>query len=356
MLPALENLVVGQPQLRVSSLLIADDVPPSMEPLLAFPPRPRLPPELLLRIVECVVPANPRALMPASHIVTKTLLSLTRVSRATHGHASNLLRQRCLFVDSGSRLACVLACMARLVPTLPPVVSLRHVTSLYLAPFGPSLVDIQTAERTRQLLCEVSDTLRRLVVHMPFSSLDPIVDDHLAVRRTLRQGFEQLLWLEEFVCLGEYPALTVPEAHTDVWRLWPNLRRLALFGVPVDSHWLWWDIATLPELAHVVLARPQNVTSTNIKDEYFHKLPRQDSRLSRAIRIVLVEAAQEMAVLDTARWREIDPADLMTVELYKVPVVFYRQETAQELVTDLVKRGALQGVLWSWTGDKAGES
>ncbi|PHH72875.1 hypothetical protein CDD80_4199 [Ophiocordyceps camponoti-rufipedis] len=356
MLPALENLVVGQPQPRLSSLLVTDDAPPPMDPPLACPPRPRLPPELLLRIVECVVPANPRALMPASHVVTKTLLSLTRVSRATHGHASRLLRQRCLFVDSSSRLACVLACMARLVPTLPPVVSLRHVTSLYLAPFSSSLVDIQTAERTSQLLCEVSETLRRLVVHMPFSSLDPMVDDHLAVRRTLRQGFEQLFWLQEFVCLGEYPALTVPEAHTDVWRLWPNLRRLALFGVPVDSHWLWWDIATLPELSHVVLARPQHVESTNIKDEYFHKLPRQDPRLGRAIRIVLVEAAHEMAELDTARWRDIDPADLMTVEVYEVPVAYYGDETPQELVTGWVKRGALQGVLWSWTGDKAGGS
>ncbi|RDA94128.1 hypothetical protein CP533_6620 [Ophiocordyceps camponoti-saundersi (nom. inval.)] len=323
-----------------------------MEP--SSSPHARLPMELLLRIVECVVPANPRALMPASDTATKTLLSLTRVSRATHGHASKLLRQRCLYVDSSRRLGCVLACMARLVPTLPPVVSLRHVTSLYLAPFGPSLDHLPTAEWTRDLLCEMAETLRRLVVHMPFGSLDPVVDEHLAVRRALRQGFEQLTRLDEFVCLGEYPALSVPEAHTDVWRLWPKLRRLALFGVPVDSHWLWWDIATLPELAHVVLARPQHVQSTNIKDEYFHKLPRHDPRLGRSIKIVLLDAAYEMANLDTARWRDIDPSGHMTVEVYEVPVPFYGDETPQELVTDWVKRGALQGTLWSWSGDKAG--
>ncbi|PHH85211.1 hypothetical protein CDD83_754 [Cordyceps sp. RAO-2017] len=315
----------------------------------------KLPTELILHIVECVLPANPRALLPASHAATKTLLALTRVSRATYQHASKLLRQRCLYLDSNRRLADVLVCMSRFVPTLPPTLPLRHVTSLYLAPFASSLDELATAVRTRELLCEVSETLRRLVVKIPFGSLDPL-DDHLNVRRTLRHGFEQLTGLEEFACLGEYPALSVPDAHTDVWRLWPNLRRLVLFGVPLNSHWLWWDIATLPELQHVVLARPQHVEVTNIKDEYFHKLPRQDPRLGRKIKVMLLDAAYEIADLDTTRWREIDPSGNMTVEVYEVPVSFYGDETAQELVTSWVKRGALEGTLWTWSGSEAGSS
>ncbi|KJZ73500.1 hypothetical protein HIM_07056 [Hirsutella minnesotensis 3608] len=254
--------------------------------------RARLPVELMLHIVDCVLPANPQALIPASHIATKTLLALTRVSRAT---------------PAAGRRAGVHA----------------------------------------------SETLRRLVVQIPFGSLDPL-DDHLNVRRTLRQGFEQLTRLEEFACIGDYPALSVPDAHTDVWRLWPNLRRLALFGVPLDSHWLWWDIATLPELAHVVLARPQRAAEANIKDEYFHKLPRRDPRLARDIKVLLLDTAYEIADLDTARWKEIDPAGSMTVEVYEVPVPFYADEAPDQLVTAWVKRGALDGTLWTWTGTKAG--
>lgn len=313
----------------------------------------RLPTELILRIVECVLPANPLALLPPTHAATKTLLTLTRVSRATYRHASRLLRQRCLYLDSRRRLADVLTCMVRFAPTLPPVAPLHHVTSLYLAPFGPSLDDAWAARSVRLLLHQTCETLRRLVVQIPFGSLDPL-DDHLDVRRTLRQGFEQLTRLEEFICLGDYPALSVPDAHTDVWRLWPRLRRLVLFDVPLNSHWLWWDIATLAELDHVVLARPQHVGSTNIKDEYFHKLPRQDPLLGRSIRIVLLDAAYEIADLDTTRWREVDPSGHMTVEVYQVPRPFYGNETPRELVTAWVKRGALDGSLWTWSGSKAG--
>ncbi|POR39796.1 Uncharacterized protein TPAR_00003 [Tolypocladium paradoxum] len=315
--------------------------------------RARLPTELILHIMDCVLPANPRALIPPSHISTKTLLALTRVSRATYRHASRLLRQRCLYLDSSRRLADVLVCMPRLVPTLQPALSLRHVTSLHLAPFGPSLDDQPTAIWVRELFCEVCETLRRLVVQMPFSSLDPL-DDHLNVRRTLRDGFEQLTKLEEFACLGEYPALSVPDGHTDVWRLWPGLKRLVLFGVPMDSHWLWWDIATLPELEHVVLARPQHVEATNIKDEYFHKLPREDRRLGRKIKVMLLDAAYEIPDLDTTRWKEIDPSAKMTVEVYEVPMPFYGDETPHELVTEWAKRGALDGTLWEWSGIKVG--
>lgn len=312
-----------------------------------------LPPELLLQIIECVLPANPRALLPASHSSTKTLLALTRVSRATYAKASELLRKRCLYLDSSRRLGDVLLCMPRLVPTMPPTFSLRNITSLYLAPFGMSLDDQPTALWVRELFCEICETLRRLVVQMPFNSLD-LLADHLNVKRTLRDGFEQLVNLEEFVCLGEYPALSVPDGNTDIWRLWPDLRRLALFGVPLDSHWLWWDIATLPKLEHVVLARSHRLEGTNIKDEYFHKLPREDPRLARRIRVVLLDAAYEIRDMVTARWEQIDPQERMTVELYDVPFPFYGDETLDELVTSWVKRGALDGSVWDWVGNKVG--
>ncbi|PTB64491.1 hypothetical protein BBK36DRAFT_1179683 [Trichoderma citrinoviride] len=299
---------------------------------------PALPPELLLLVVDAVLPPNPQQLLPASHPATKTLLALTRVSRATYARATRLLRQRCVFVDSARRLADVLLCVPRLVPALPPVLSLRHMTALYLAPFGASLDDLPTAAWVRELFCEVCETLRRLVVQMPFGSLDPLDDGHLGVRRTLREGFEQLHRLEEFACLGSYPALSVPEGNTDVWRLWPSLRRLVLFGVPMDSHWLWWDIATLPLLEHV--------------DEYFHKLPRDDARLGRDIKVVLMDLVYDLGVVRTERWGEIDPEEKMTVEVFEVPLPFYGDETPLQLVTEWARRGALDGSVWRLDGTK----
>ncbi|CAG9971204.1 unnamed protein product [Clonostachys byssicola] len=318
--------------------------------------QPRLPPELLHHVVESVLPSNTRALIPTTHPSAKTLLALTRVSRVTYLAASKLLRQRCLYIDSSRRLSDMLLCMDRFVPRLPPTLSLRCITSLYLAPFPASSLDDQpTAIWVRELFCEVCETLRRLVVDMPFETLDPL-DDHLNVRRTLREGFEQLGRLEEFACLGQYPALSVPDAHTDVWRLWPDLRRLVLFNVPADSHWLWWDVATLPRLAHVVLARPRRLGTVNIKDEYFHKLPRDDARLEREIKIVLMDTAEDLPTVTCARWEEIDPRGRMTVEQIHVPTSFYGDETASELVTAWVRRGALEGTIWDWAGERIGKA
>lgn len=309
-----------------------------------------LPPELVYEIIDRLVPTNPDALVPLSHVSAKTLLALTLVSRDTYPLASRLLRQRCVYVDSSRRLAKILVCMPRFVPSLPPILSLRNITSLYLEPFHGKLDDQPTAIWVRELFCEVCESLKRLTVRMPFQSLDPL-DDHLNVRRTLREGFERLHLLKEFVCLGDYPALSVSDGPTDIWRLWPDLERLVLFGAPVDSHWLWWDIATLPKLQHVVLARPSHVDGVNIKDEYFHKLPRDDVRLDRDIKIVLMDVATAWRAISTSRWKQIDPRERMTVEQYDIPTSYYGDENPHELVTSWVRRGALDGGLWDWQGD-----
>lgn len=314
-----------------------------------------LPTELLYHVIEAVLPSNPRALIPPSHISTKTLLSLTRVSRDTYGLASRLLRERCLYIDTSRRLAQLLLCIPRLVPSLPPVMSLRNITSLYLAPFGDKLDDLPTAIWVRELFCEICSTLRRLVVSMPFESLE-LLDDHLDMRRVLREGFERLEKLEEFVCLGDYPVLSIQDAPTEVWGLWPNLKHLTIFGAPVDNHWLWWYIASQRNLEHVILARSLGVEATNIKEEYFHKLPRDDMRLDRNIKITLLDAAFVWRGVKTSRWKEYDPKGRMTVELYDVPTSFYGDETPRELVTTWVKRGALDGSLWDWKGDTVKET
>lgn len=146
--------------------------------------------------------------------------------------------------------------------------------------------------------------------------------------------------------------LSVSNSHTDVWRLWPELKRMVLFGAPVDSHWLWWDIATLPKLEHVVLARPLHLDAVNVKDEYFHKLPPEDVRLKRDIKIVLMDLAYELGTVRTEKWQEIDPEEKMTVEAFEVPLSFYVDDSPLEVVTQWARRSALDGSIWKLDGKR----
>ena len=314
-----------------------------------------LPPELVIQVIEAVAPANQDALLLPSHSSTKTLLAFTRVSRATCGPATRLLGHHCAYVDSSGRLASLLLCVAHSSSSPLSVTSklfLGTITSLYLSPFGQCLDDQPTAAWTRELLCTVAPTLRRLVVQMPFASLDPL-DDHLSVRRSLWEGFEKLVHLHEFVCLGEYPSLT-DSAGRDIWRAFPRLRRLALFHGRLDSQELWEGLASLDELENVVLARPRSVGWANVKGEYFHQLASEVPGFATHGRLLFVEAAYELCSISTEGWEDLDPRNVMMIESYEVPLPFYGDETPEELVTQWVKGRAVGGTLWQQRGDRIG--
>lgn len=340
----------------------------------------QLPIELLIQIIEHV-PPNREAILPAGDIATKTLVALTRVARITYQPANTVLRKQCMYIDSTSRLARVRSCLNLFMPSLDPGLSLRHITSLYLAPFRQSLREPLVAKYVDTLLCEVGETLQRLVISMPFSTLQAYDDDE-GVRRLLRHGLEQLHNLEEFACIGDYPALSVSTPDTgeeggtgpattttDVWRLWPKLRKLMLFGVPLENHWLWWDIATLESLTHVVLVRPrQTERKVDIKQRYFQTLPPEDERFKRKLKVVLMhrvrddddsdEAGQNTEAqrrwlpeghpdylrLDESRWREIDPQERMEVTCYGVPRMGVM--SSEELLVGLAKSWVETGTLW----------
>ena len=180
------------------------------------------------------------------------------------------------------------------------------------------------------------------------------MDDRLNVKRTLRAGFEELVHLEEFVAIGAYPSLSLPDRTTDVWVLWPNLRRLALFDVPLDNHWLWWDFAYLEQLETVVLACPRHIDGANIKDQYYKARPKGDPALGKKLRVMLMDVAYELEDLTTYGWDELDPEGKMTVETYSVPKRYYGDESNKELVSDWVSRGAIDRSLWTWHGDQVG--
>ena len=256
-----------------------------------------------------------------------------------------------MHLASFRQLAELTLCMSRLVPSLPPGFSLANITSLYLRPFGPKLDEIPTAKLVKSLFVEVSQSLKKLIIEMPFGTLDT-ADDHYGVKLTLRDCFNHLSELEEFVAIGEYPELSLPEWQTDVWRLFPCLKRLALFHVPMSSHWLWWNIATLNNLQHVIFAQCRHLSGSNIKEKYFHTLPSDEPALKKRLKVMLMDSAYETEDVSTVRWKQIDAEERLTVETYSVPLPFYGDESTQQLVTDWVRRCALDGTLWDLDGEK----
>ncbi|KAF4979431.1 hypothetical protein FZEAL_4374 [Fusarium zealandicum] len=208
-------------------------------------PQATLPTDIILMIVESLVPREPGPILPASHPTTKSLVALTRVCKATYPTASKLLWKSCLFIDTSQRAQDFLY-------------YLSHSTSwqsygdasLFLGPFDaeeeyesrinrileeaaesscgsgeianaqdegledddddddwdtvseseyPSpLNDLVAAQAAHDILVKMAPVLKTLITDMPLSSLDP-EDDQLGIRKILRRGFESLVNIEEFV-------------------------------------------------------------------------------------------------------------------------------------------------------------
>ena len=309
---------------------------------------PKLPPELLLQVIDSGLPRNTQLILSANDIVTKTLLSWTVVSRATYAHASKQLRERCVYLDSSRRLANLLLCLPRVVPTLPLPLPLNHITSMYLAPFGKTLDDQPTAMWVRELFFAVSSSLTRLVVEMPFKTLDRM-SDHLSVRNILREGFASLNKLQEFVSLGDFPSLRIQDGQMDIWRHWPDIQRLAVFGAPLNARLFWVNIVSLRKLDTLVLAKAQHVLETNMKKEYVEAC---DASLDRDIKVMLMDVAYDVRDVESTDWEKYDPEDRIVVQMFEVPTSYYGDESALEVVTSWVKRGAVQGTLWEWNGGR----
>lgn len=321
--------------------------------------QPRLPLELMFDVVTWVAPADSNTLVPCSHSTTRTLLALSRVSRAFYPLASRYLRQHCLYIDSDWRLKTMLLSLearrhqAPLAARLPQEHCGRSITSLFMAPFGRSLDDLPTAMWVRELFCQVCGTLKRLVIDMPLRSLSP-ADDHLNVRRVLREAFSMLTELEEFTSIRDelYLRTTEPEwrvgpGEPDVWSLWPQIQRMGLYNVEADDGF-WHRVAAMPKLGSLVLTRADGLEECCMKTEYL-------SRSSRSLRVLLVNVSTSQPT-QVARWNweTLDPDMRMRVMAYDVPTSFYGDEDEVELCQTWVKTGVIKGSLWGWEGELLG--
>ena len=300
-----------------------------------------LPLEIILHVIDAFVPDRPGVLLPQSHSSTKTLLAFSLVCRGTYSLATTYLRRHCAYLDSQSRLRNFLLCQT------PSARNLQHVSSLYLAPFGSSLYDLPTAVLVHEILCAVAGTLTKLVIDMPLRSLWP-ADDHLNVRRTLREAFKRLTNLEEFVSVQDelFLRITDPEWGTrdvDVWTGWPRLRRMALYN-PDAVLGFWHSVGEMPMLESLVLTRADALEESCMKSPYF-------SRTQRPLKVIIANVASDQPqMIPRGAWNTVDPCMKFHASFFNVPTSFYGDENPSELCKSWVRRAAIRGTLWDWQG------
>lgn len=345
---------------------------------------PKLPLELIFSIIASLL-GDPKIIQNPSHSSTKALLSFTLVCRATYPVATNYLREQYLFIDNDRRLRDLINTVESTkhrtqgysgtgadIPRSLPIQ--RPISSLYLSPFAQTLDNQPTAIWIRELFCLVHPTLRRLVIDIPLRSLYP-ADDHLNVRKTLREAFSLLTALEEFTSVRDelYLDILEPEWRTEketaVWTMWPKLRRLALYNVDADERF-WKSVRNMSELDTVVLTRADGLESTCMKSEYFGTAPvggtsdgtgnmvEGESAPPRPLKVVIVNISTNQPNYMAGRWKwdKVDPNNVMKVMTYDVPTSFYGDENPIYLCQDWVRMAALRGEVWDWEGDmvKAG--
>lgn len=193
----------------------------------------KLPPELLLQILDSLAPPPATIAIPLSDPAAKTIHAFASVCRLTYPTAVRYLYSHCLHIDSQARLRLLLISLdALLSPKRPDETSLPYVaikpllTCLFLAPFPPHTFDDQPiAQWLFELLAVMQPSLKRLVIDVPFHTVPPHRDD-LNVNRRLNDAFSQLTNVEDFVSCNISPIY---------WTEWPKLKRLALSDMMLEE-------------------------------------------------------------------------------------------------------------------------
>jgi hypothetical protein len=294
-----------------------------------------LPLELVLEIITCALP-DADVMLDPSHDVTKLLLTFTLVCHETRRLANRYLRERCVYLDSSKRLSAYILAIQK-----DP--ELRNASALSLSPFGNTIDDLPLCCWVRELFNYTCDTLRRLVIDIPLRSLYP-EDDHLAVRRILRKGFQRLENLEEFVSTRDELYLEVTDygRHPAVWRGWKKLKRLALYNVDLDLHFFE-DLAHLPALETLVVSRPDG-DDESLDDwaEYF-------KHTTRSFKLFVLGSQRRHLIPDNLlharvknRTEIVDVSIIRSIWLHHT--VDFSIEECQEFVREHAEKGTLWGL------------
>lgn len=205
-------------------------------------------------IAEHLRPPNPKSLLPANDVRTKTLIAFSRVSKASYLVAVPLIRAHCVFLDSKLRLTKFVASILHSPPdfvkqgnySAEMKKGLRGTSNMFLRPFPlsmppmapeldlsrfdsfdlPPLSWMETSRLTdsqsraivvtmNSALYACSRSLRRLVVDFPLKQIYiPRRSAH--VHQEMLTSFRCLGEIEEFIILQD-------EHYFSVFPLWPTL-------------------------------------------------------------------------------------------------------------------------------------
>ncbi|KAK8212566.1 hypothetical protein IWZ01DRAFT_502497 [Phyllosticta capitalensis] len=324
---------------------------------------PRVPPELLLSIIESIQPTN--VALPPTDITTHTIRSLTLVSRLTYPCAIRSLYSHCLWIDSSDRLRKLLLSLQALSEpnrrqrsSLPCVEILPCLTGLFLAPFPQNTIDDwPTAQWTFELLSIMRQTLVRLVIDIPLRSLYP-PDDHLSVRPRLRAAFEQLQRIEEFTSTRDELYLDTIEWYfagplePPAWRGWSNLRRLALYNFDHHRPEFYDTLQNLPSLECIALTRAEWPAAASMWPRFAEKAKQHDLKILS----LDVEGGgwTITGLTDSPHWRPALQSvkgclgQELQIHPISVSLPFYcKPGNALDFCQEWVRDRALRGDLWS---------
>jgi hypothetical protein len=324
---------------------------------------PQLPTEIILQVVDTLVDfgsVEPVALssLPPHHVRRKTLYSLLTVSRAVHSVAKRHLLQYCMYIDSPHRLQLLLRTLHE-----SPDVS-KYIPNLYLSPYHGEISNLQIANNIDELFTKIAPTLKRLVSNIPLRSLYP-EEDHQYVRPILRRAHCRLVNLEEFTSAKDELFLSTKEDHwnnepeENVWTLWPQLRKLALYNPDVYEKFAE-DIKGLQHLDTLCLTRANGMAQFPLPQIFAQR------EESRNLRILIIQEQNfnfdsdiNMGLGDhyeNGAGDVVPMPDMKdfkgTVEVVKVPLTIYGGlESTILIIQRRVRDAAIEGTLWAGPGD-----
>lgn len=273
-----------------------------------------------------------------------------------------------MYIDSPHRLELLLRSL-----TEPPFsFELRClVTNLYLSPYHGNIDNANTAARILELFTTIGPTLKRLVSNIPLRSLHPEEDMNL-VRPVLRKAHMQLVNLEEFTSVADELFLATKPDHwnnepeLEVWTVWPNLRKLALYNVLVSERWAD-NVKSMEHLETLALTRADGLAQ--------FPLPQMFAQCNdfRTLRVLIINESTfnfnddvnmgHGETYESSNGDEVAVPDMRdykgTVEIVKVPVTIYGGlENSIKGIQRRVRDAALEDTLWAgegwWTGIDAG--
>lgn len=208
--------------------------------------------------------------------------------------------------------------------------------------------NLPAAAWVRDLFGYTSDTLKRLIVDIPFGSLPPW-NDHLNVGPVLHEGFQKLANLEEFVCTRDAVRLGYP----DEWREdggiksviynWPRLRRLAL-NRPTCNVQFWECLADMRDLEKVVLTPAMTIIH---RDFDLRRVYLERASSSLVVVLADVRASRRAPDADSASpatCTDASDKERMRLMLYKIPMP--KKKTFLDTHSQWLMGTALSGELW----------